>query len=512
MSEPIKLPDIMPDDDCADLPADRALENVSLDDLCFYVRQENACIYMPTGEIWPGANVNKIIPPINIGGGKEISAVKWLAISRVVEQMTWAPGEPMMIRDRLLIEGGWIEKFGVTIFNSYRGPTVAGGDKAAAGPWLALCAKVYPNDWQRIVRYCAHAVQRPGEKVNHGLLLIGAPGIGKDTMLAPVREAVGTWNCQEISPQEMFASQFNGYRKAILLRVSEAHDLGDVNRYQFYERMKVLCAAPPEVLRINEKNKPEYYVVNVCHVITTTNHKTDGVYLPADDRRTDACASPLKSSDFTKEYWNELWAYYDNGGYAAVAAYLADYDLSGFNPKAPPPKTDTFWEIVNSNRASEDAELADVIDAMAAKQKDAKGNDKPIPGSPVAFTLAAVLNKAIALAPTDKDGNPARNSFAVWLADRKNRRATPHRFEQCGYAPVRNPDAPTDGLWSIAGARHTIYARVALAEGHRLDAAREVYNQNGMTLLSLESQLDSPVSEVSDLDGDIPPSMPLRRQ
>jgi len=46
-------------------------------------------------------------------------------------------------------------------------------------------------------------VQFPAEKINHGLLLGGAPGIGKDTILAPVRQAVGEWNFQEATPKEM---------------------------------------------------------------------------------------------------------------------------------------------------------------------------------------------------------------------------------------------------------------------------------------------------------------------
>ena len=47
-----------------------------------------------------------------------------------------------------------------------------------------------------------------------------------------------------------------------------------------------------------------------------------------------------------------------------VAAYLASLDISAFDAKAPPPTTAAFWEIVDANRAPEDAELADALDAM----------------------------------------------------------------------------------------------------------------------------------------------------
>ena len=53
-----------------------------------------------------------------------------------------------------------------------------------------------------------------------------------------------------------------------------------------------------------------------------------------------------------------------SGGDRHVAAYLAELDISAFDPKAPPPKTPAFWDIVDANRAPEDAELADVLDEM----------------------------------------------------------------------------------------------------------------------------------------------------
>jgi hypothetical protein len=111
-----------------------------------------------------------------------------------------------------------------------------------------------------------------------------------------------SWNCQEMSPKTMLG-RFNGFVKCVILRVSEARDLGDVDRYQFYEAMKVYCAAPPDVLRVDEKNLREYGVMNCCGVVITTNHKSDGIYLPADDRRTYVAWSELSLEDFAGDYW-----------------------------------------------------------------------------------------------------------------------------------------------------------------------------------------------------------------
>ena len=79
--------------------------------------------------------------------------------------------------------------------------------------------------------------------------------------------------------------RFNGFLKATILRISEARDLGEFDRFASYESMKTYIAAPPDVLRCDEKNLREHKILNVCGVVITKNYKTDGIYLPVDDRR-----------------------------------------------------------------------------------------------------------------------------------------------------------------------------------------------------------------------------------
>jgi hypothetical protein len=223
---------------------------VSLDDFWAYMPQHNY-LFAPIGELWPGASVNSRIPPICVGVGEDgkpkfIAASTWLDRNRPVEQMTWAPGEPKLIRDRLVSGGGWIERPGTGVFNLYRPPTLALGDPSKAGPWLDHVRRVYPNDADHIIKWLAHRVQRPHEKINHALVLGGPQGIGKDSLVEPVTRAVGPWNVAEVSPQQLLG-RFNGFLKSVILRVSEARDLGEVNRYSFYDRLKWIIAAPPDV-------------------------------------------------------------------------------------------------------------------------------------------------------------------------------------------------------------------------------------------------------------------------
>jgi hypothetical protein len=416
---------------------------VKFDDFVAYM-PTHSFVYIPTREMWPGSSVDDRLPSIKFEDGKSMKASQMLAKKRPVEQMTWAPGEEMLIRDRLVADGGWINHPGVTCFNLYRPAIIKPGDAGQAGPWIDHVRRVYPDDADHLMKWFAHRVQRPGEKINHAIVMGGNQGIGKDTTLEPVKQAIGPWNFSEVSPAQMLG-RFNGFVKSVILRVSEARDLGDVDRYAFYEHMKPLTAAPPDVLRVDEKNLREHSVFNVCGAVITTNHKTDGIYLPADDRRHYVAWSDLTKSDFNGEYWNKLWAWYETGGLGHVAAYLRDFDLSGFNPKAPPPKTAAFWAIVDAGRAPEDAELSDVLDGL---------------NNPAAVTLGRICHGA-------------NEQFAEWLRDRKNRRVIPHRLEQCGYVPVRN-DAAKDGLWKIGGARQAVYGKASMSVRDRLRAATAI--------------------------------------
>jgi len=402
-------------------------------------------IFIPNRELWPSASVNERLPSMRGPDGKAMSASKWLDQNQPVEQMTWAPGMPTIIEDKLVANGGWIDRPGCRCFNLYLPPRIEPGYADAVEMWLAHIRLIYPTDWEHIVKWLAHRVQRPGEKINHALVLGGPQGIGKDTMLEPVKYAVGPWNVNEVSPQQLLG-RFNSFVKSVILRISEARDLGEVDRFAFYDHTKVYTAAPPDVLRCDEKHLREHAVMNVCGVIITTNYKGDGIYLPSDDRRHYVAWSTLSKEDFPADYWQKIYGWYSEGGMSNVAAYLAGLDLSDFDPKAPPPKTAAFWEIVDSNRSQDDSDLADVLDVL---------------GNPEAVTLGMITQRA-------------DDAFRAWLLDRKNRRQIPHRLETAGYVPVRNDADKHDGQWKVAGKRQTIYARKELSHHDRIVVANEI--------------------------------------
>ena len=290
----------------------------------------------------------------------------------------------------------------------------------------------------------------------------GVPNIGKDTIIEGVREAVGGWNIREASPPDLF-EKYNGFAKAVILRISETRDLGELSQHALYNKMKTYLAAPPPTIMVNEKYINQYEIINVCGVIFTSNYKETGLYLPPDDRRHFVLWSERKPEDFKPEdfkpqdftprqknptFWNWMWDWYETqNGYAHVAAYLQQLDVSKFNPKEPPPKTEAFWAIANANRPREENELAELLIAM---------------GQPPATTLALM------------EAAPIQSmKLRDWLNDSRNRRVISKHMKTAGYESVHNPDSD-NGLWRINGVKQVVYAREEFTVAQRIDAARDL--------------------------------------
>jgi hypothetical protein len=253
--------------------------------------------------------------------------------------------------------------------------------------------------------------------------------------------------------------RFNRFLQNVVLRISEARDLGDSNRYKFYEHLKPYQASPPEVLSIDEKFIPVYPILNCVGIVITTNHQVLGIYLSPEDRRYFVCWSDLKSGDFPDDYWNRIQAFFDNGGYGHVAAFLRQRDLSGFDPKKPPLKTAAFWNIVQANQPVMIAIIEDRIDALSEVAKAG-----PLP--------------AVTLDMLKGDGtSEANETLHNWLNDDKNKRLAAHYLEQIGYVAHRNILEKTRGFWIVGKKRQTIYVRKELNPEQRTAAVAALVNQ-----------------------------------
>lgn len=400
-------------------------------------------LHKPTRIHWPAASVNNVCKWPKGPGEKSLQPSVWLDQNSPIHQLTWLPDAPEVLKNQSVQGGGIMPTEGVNVFNLYLPPIRLAGDSRQAGRWLDHLKRIYPDDWFHLTHWLAHRVQRPGEKLNHALVLGGPQGIGKDTILEPVKCAVGHWNWGEISPNAL-SERFNTWARNVIVRVSEARDHGGMNRHQLYEASKTYIAAPPDVISVDEKNVPVHPIINVVGLIITTNHRTDGIYLPADDRRHYVAWSQATKGEFSDAYWHDIWSWYEAGGFGHVAQYLREVDLSAFNPKSPPTKTAAFWNIVMAGEPPENGELRDAIARLP---------------NPEAFIVDDILEMLTG------------SQLAFELSGPKGRNTLPQKLERVDYVCVRNPDAE-DGLWRVDGRRKTIYATTALPLDEQIRAAR----------------------------------------
>lgn len=353
------------------------------------------------------------------------------------------PGAPEIIEDYVLRGGVWRHKPGVRSLNTYDAPTPPQPRGGGCDLWLNHIRTVYPDECEHIFDWMAFASQNAGVKINHAVVLGGAPGLGKDSMLKPLRRAVGESNYQETKPETIITEKYNPYLVSRILRINEAKDTGGESRFQFYEKTKTIIAAPPEVHVIRDLFTSPYQIPNLNNVIITTNYRTGGMYLPNDDRRHFVAYSDLPVGTFDEGYWRKFHEWMDGGGLEECAAYLMSRDVSRFNPKASPPRTAAFWAMCEAGETDETSDLADILDGHAA------------------VTLAQLTF----LAGTNRP-------LVEMLTDGKKGKAINRTLQDLGWIPVRNPNDKR-GRWLVAGKRSIIYCRQSLSNDQRMAAVAQ---------------------------------------
>lgn len=340
-----------------------------------YYGPGNNYIYRPTMSHWSAQAVDAACSPVNVDGAL-VAASKHLQSTQLVTSLTTDPQlEEDYIRGKDARDGELIEVPGAAVFNLYRKPTIELGDARLAGPYLDHVHRVFnkaePNlksDADQFLDYMAHRVQRPWEKPRFGLLLAGEMGTGKDTCIDMAAPALGHWNLANISP-EAFESNFNEFYAATLVRISETSNLHEMSKWAFNERTKVLIAGNPDYQTINPKYGEKYTVRMYCGVILTTNHLASGIYIPPGDRRYDVIESAtlaemgLADEVVKSQYFEELWAWFNEGGAAHVAAYLHERDVSQFKAGTGQRKTAAHASVVAAGMVG-DAWLQDVLDQL----------------------------------------------------------------------------------------------------------------------------------------------------
>lgn len=358
------------------------------EDFLFYA-PDNDFIHRLTGLRWKKAAVDAKCGKI-IFDGKKIFASDWVVKHQCCTSRTSDPSNKNdYLKNKVCANGEILDAFGNGVYNDYRPPVLQLDLKesytaeelaqiaADAKPFIEHCHLIFDKpapkagqltDAMQFIKYLAHRVQKPAEKPRFALVVAGEQGIGKDTAIDFVIDAIGSHNMSNIDPATL-ESSFNEHAAAVLVRISEAANLQDSNKFKFYQIGKTLIAGAPDDVEINPKYGKKYTVKNHCGVIITTNHLDGGLHIEPDDRRYDIleCATFQQAfggnSEFKKRYFDALqkWKNDDRKGREKVALYLATLPLDDFNPSTGQRKTAAHQKLAKVENMSYAQEFEDIL-------------------------------------------------------------------------------------------------------------------------------------------------------
>lgn len=306
----------------------------------------------------------KAIPPAN--------TIANVDTGLVVEAASWWPGKPRELKGLFVSATGARRVPGAVTLNLYQEPEELRLGQATADLWIAHVKKLYPDpdEHEHFFDYAADMIQNPGRKPQHGILLAGQQGIGKDAMLLPLRRGVGPGNQASIDPDELF-TPYNMYQKSVMLVIDEVRPHPSAGKAtDFYNKCKTLLANAGDMSPVNGKWLNTFYIPNVLRVFFTAN-EPKSMYIPPEDRRifvmTSQLPDPKINDVFAPDYFDKLFSYFNNGGWDACVQWLRERDVSLFQHGKAPPQTHGKKQIIESAKASRWSLIDDVIEGFAER-------------------------------------------------------------------------------------------------------------------------------------------------
>lgn len=237
-------------------------------------------------------------------------------------------------------------------------------------PFMTHLTKVLPNAGDRdiLLSYMAACIQHKGYKIQWAPLLQGCEGNGKTLFTRCVAYALGK-RYTHFPKASKIDSEFNGWLlNKLFIGVEDIYV--PENRREILETLKPMITGG-DGLEIQFKGVDQITRDVCCNFMLNSNHK-DAVRKTLNDRRYAVFYTAQQEScdlirdGMTGEYFPKLYEWLNAGGYAAVAWYLAHYDIpvaldpTGACQRAP--ETSSTAEAVSVSMGSVEQEVLEAID------------------------------------------------------------------------------------------------------------------------------------------------------
>lgn len=180
-----------------------------------------------------------------------------------------------------------------------------------------------------LIRYIAHALQRPWEKPGTMIAMVGGEGIGKGTLARIIRK-IWTATFLHTHAIKPIVGDFNeSLERVFWVFLDEAIFSGD---HAGANALKALITEP--TIHINPKNQSPRTIRSYHRFIAATNAEHFKHVNP--DNRRDFMLKVSEHRKGDKEYWDALSKAIDGGEVVAMMFDLLKIDLSGFDIRTKP--------------------------------------------------------------------------------------------------------------------------------------------------------------------------------
>jgi hypothetical protein len=236
-------------------------------------------------------------------------------------------------------------------------------------PMLAFLERLIPDarDREILLSWAAACVQHPGIKFQWAPVLQGAPGNGKTMFASCLAFAVGRQFVHAPNPKQL-GTNFNAYMESkVLILVEEIHMAG---RREILDDLKAKITN--KMLEVEGKGADQRMMENLANWLFCTNFR-DAVIKSRDDRRYAIFFTAQQSiEDIVRDgmggdYFPQMYAWLEAGGYAGVAHWLATYPIRDeLNPAKlchRAPQTSSTAEAVAVTKGGIEAEVEEAIEA-----------------------------------------------------------------------------------------------------------------------------------------------------
>jgi len=227
-------------------------------------------------------------------------------------------------------------------------PTATTSKAGVLNLWQGFAIEPKPGDWSLmrahifsvlcdsdkghfdyIMGWMAYMVQHPAEQGEVAVVMKGVEGCGKGTLAKALLRIIGQHGLA-VSNARHLTSNFNGHlRDAIFLFADEAFFAGDKAHVGV---LKSIITEP--YLTVEAKFQDAVQMPNFLHVMMASNEEW---VVPASlEARRFFVLEPNDSAKGKHQYFADIWAQMDSGGYGAMLHDLLAMDLTHFDVRAVP--------------------------------------------------------------------------------------------------------------------------------------------------------------------------------